>query len=100
MGRLKRYSKVDLKAPLKGTFGRSVTPSPMASRTEQAAPGGASSDYETPIYETKKVSGCVGGFSPYLLLIHHHHQPPQPPPMPATVPCQVTHAPSSAPSLG
>ncbi|KAF8170137.1 calcium/calmodulin-dependent protein kinase [Pholiota molesta] len=65
VGRLKRLSKVDLKTPLKGTFGRSATPSTTASKTELAAAGAGSSDYETPIYETKK-----------------------PQPMPATVPCQ------------
>ncbi|KAF8169795.1 calcium/calmodulin-dependent protein kinase [Pholiota molesta] len=65
VGRLKRLSKVDLKTPLKGTFGRSATPSTSASKTELAAAGAGSSDYETPIYETKK-----------------------PQPMPATVPCQ------------
>jgi len=90
--RLKRYSRADLKLPLKSAFGRQQqqqqqqqpkdTVATTATAGHGAKPGGTestpASDYETPIYETgqtrataaavRYIGGCVGiGVSSFLL---------------------------------
>jgi len=52
--RLKRYSKADLKTPLKAAFSRH-----RPSSVQEQGSEGTSSDYETPIYETKRRSVVV-----------------------------------------
>lgn len=57
--RLKRYSRADLKSPLKAAFGRRKG---GLSETGDSEGTTTASDYETPIYETKVclcLSGCV-----------------------------------------
>jgi len=58
--RLKRYSRADLKSPLKSAFGRQHAASPKASgastgehgKKHEGTGSTPASDYETPIYET------------------------------------------------
>lgn len=49
--RLKRYSRADLKSPLKAAFGRNKGDS---GQENGGGSEGATSDYETPIYETQQ----------------------------------------------
>ncbi|PPQ83403.1 hypothetical protein CVT25_003850 [Psilocybe cyanescens] len=70
--RLKRYSRADLKSPLKAAFGRRKG---GLSETGDSEGTTTASDYETPIYETKPQQQPLPTLPPAT-------------PMPATVPCQ------------
>ena len=110
--RLKRYSRPDLKLPLKSAFGRQQQqqqqqPKDSAATTATAGHGAKTestpaSDYETPIYETSQTKAAAVRFwwlcrtwrFPHYLY-HPTSQLPATPPrphsqsMPATVPCEV-----------
>lgn len=63
--RLKRYSRADLKSPLKAAFGRHKGGAGDNGNSDGTT---TTSDYETPIYEAKVclllyLSGCVSGES-------------------------------------
>lgn len=113
--KLKRYSRADLKSPLKAAFGRqqpqqqqpqdSVAPTVGHAATKpEGTESTPASDYETPIYETSQrkaaaavrcnpcfLGGCVRMRTLLYLLLHHLPFSASPSSTPSTIAVNACH---------